>query len=94
MVLGDRKLDILLKDTRTPETPIFRATQQKRSPAVRFAFAPRKEWVENVEQFTGARKLGSLPVHEYMPPEKFETRDGVGRDNCSLFLFSRLFSRL
>lgn len=28
MALGDRKLDILLKDTRTPETPIFRIAKQ------------------------------------------------------------------
>ncbi len=28
MALGDRKLDILLKDTRTPETPIFQIAKQ------------------------------------------------------------------
>ncbi len=28
MALGDRKLDILLKDARTPETPIFRIAKQ------------------------------------------------------------------
>ncbi len=28
MALGDRKLDILLKDTSTPETPIFRIAKQ------------------------------------------------------------------
>ncbi len=30
------------------------------------AFAERMEWVENAEEFVGARKLRNLLVHEYM----------------------------
>ncbi|MHB1678515.1 MAG: hypothetical protein ACYCSS_13480 [Sulfuriferula sp.] len=30
------------------------------------AFAERMEWVENAEEFIGARKLRNLLVHEYM----------------------------